>query len=272
MTTTSTPRQRLYREQGYIIVENLLPPADFQRLDEMIDRLLDGELKPAVPYQDKLPESFYTFWEPGLKDRVDLPRRQRVRLMSWMGFHHPYFWQVNSHPAIVSVVAELFGTGVKLFSDTVFMKPARHGIEAAMHQDTAFWPRLRPNALNFWLAVDRATRDNGCLHLIPGTHHHDLPHDADPVQRWILPEERVDVSRQIAMELPPNAALFMDSALVHRSYPNRSDHSRRAWTAIYVSDQVEHLEPWNIEYQFKSIPLERTDAPNPTAPAAHADV
>jgi len=242
-----------YEQEGYVIVHDLLPEKEFQKLDEMIDRLLDGEIKPETSYDGELPEEFYTFWEPNLKDRTDLPRRQRIRLMSWMAYHHSYFWKLVSHPAIVEVVAEIWGTGVQLFSDTVFMKPARHGIEAAMHQDTAFWPKIRPNAVNFWMAVDPATVENGCLHIIPGSQGEDLPHHDDPVQRWYLKDEQVDLSRQIPLELPPNSAVFMDSALVHRSYPNRSDHSRRSMTAVYVSSQVEHLEPWDNKYHFKPI-------------------
>jgi len=256
ITTTITDQQhRQYENDGYIIIEDLLPADDFAALCEMIDQLLDGELRPELPWKDKLPDEFYTFWEPKLKDRNDLPRRDRVRLMSWMSYHHEGFWNAVTHPTIVSVIADLFGAGVQLFSDTVFMKPAKHGIEAAMHQDTAFWPKLKPNALNYWMAIDPATVENGCLHLIPGTHRQDIEHASDPVQGWTLSDDQVDTSRQIPIELPPNAALFIDSGLVHRSYPNRSDHSRRAMTAVYVADPVEHVEPWNLEYDFKKIPM-----------------
>ncbi len=134
------------------------------------------------------------------------------------------------------------------------MKPAHHGIEASLHQDTAFWPKLRPNAMNFWLAVDPATVENGCLYIIPGTHHKDVFHHTDPVQRWVIRDEEAEVHRQIPIELPPNAAIYFDSAVMHRSYPNRSDHSRRAQTAIYVTDNVEHVEPWTPEYGFLPIP------------------
>src|SRR5690606_25404535 len=130
-----------YLEQGYVVVPRLLEGADLRELDEMANRLLDGALRPELDYQGYLPDHIYTFWEPGLKDRDDLPRRQRVRLMSNMCYHHPYFRRLARHPAIRSVVADLYQSGVRVFSDTLFMKPARHGIEAALHQDTAFWPK-----------------------------------------------------------------------------------------------------------------------------------
>src|SRR5262245_65914266 len=135
MTRISPAEKRQFETDGYLIVHDLLIPAELRELDAMTDRLLDGELKPEIPYHGRLPEDFYTFWEPGYKERTELPRRQRVRLMSWMGYHHPYFNAFARHSRMVEVLATLFGSSVQFFSDTVFMKPARHGIEAALNQD-----------------------------------------------------------------------------------------------------------------------------------------
>ena len=156
--------------KAFSIARDIVECADLQDQSEMVDRLFDGELEPEWDYNGKRPEEFYTFWEPAVKDRADLPRRERVRLMSWMCYYHPYFWEFACHPGICGVATSLFGTGVKIFGDTAFMKPARHGVEAAMHQDTAFWPQLEPKAMNVWIAIDPATIENGCLYIIPGTH------------------------------------------------------------------------------------------------------
>ena len=144
-----------------------------------------------------------------------------------------------------------------MFADTAFMKPARHGIAAAPHQDTAFWPKLTPNALNFWLAVDAATEENGCLWVVPGSHDKDLPHHSDPVMSWYLAEDQADFSQQIPIELAAGSAIFFDSGLIHRSYPNRSEHNRRSMTAIYVAEGVIHTEPWSNDHSFE--PLKPSD-------------
>ena len=240
-------QRRAFLDEGYVVTPNLVGDADLAELDRMANRLLDGELKPEIPYGDHLPDHFYTFWEPGMQDRTDLPRRERIRLMASMCRHHPYFRALVRHPAIYEVLAGLFGSGVRVFNDSLFMKPARHGIEAALHQDTAFWPKVEPNALNFWMAIDPATVENGCLHLIPGTHLTDLPHRDDPVQAHVLSEEQVDMSKQIPVEMEPGDALFFDSGLVHRSYPNRSPRSRRAYAVVYGSEAMRHVEPWRNE-------------------------
>ena len=193
--------KRQFDDRGYVVLPDLMTGAELAELSEMSDRLLDGQLKPDLAYNGETPDDFYTFWEPGMKERQDLPRRLRVRLMSWMCYHHSWFWEFACRPAIAGTMSELFGGGdVQIFSDTVFMKPPRHGIEAAPHQDTAFWPKLSPNAILFWMAIDPATIENGCLHIVPRSHRTDLPHRTDPVQGKMLEDcavryERADPDR-----------------------------------------------------------------------------
>ena len=257
----TSQRRKQYFDDGYLIVRGLIYGKDLAELDRMVDRLLDGALKPETAYKGWRPTAFYTFWEPDTQDRADLPRRERVRLMSNMYHHHPYFSEFSCHRAIYEVVSSLYGTGVRMFSDTVFVKPGHHGIEAALHQDTAFWPELEPNAMNFWLAIDPATVRNGCLHVIPGTHKVNLPHRDDPIQGHILHDHQIDISKQIPIELDSGDAIFFDSGLAHRSYPNHSDHCRRAYAAVYGAENLRHVKPWRTsslaaetpDYQFELI-------------------
>ena len=94
-------------------------------------------------------------------------------------------------------------------------------------QDTAFWPKLAPNAINFWLAIDPATAANGCIHLVPRSHHQELPHHDDPLHNHVLREEQADVARQVPIELEPGDALFFDSGIV--SYSHAANPSRLAY-------------------------------------------
>jgi len=129
-------------------------------------------------------------------------------------------------------------------ADTIFMKPAHHGMEAALHQDTAFLPRTDPNTLVFWMAIDPATEENGCLHMIPGSHRTRLPHRDDPIQGHVLDDKQVDMTRQKAVICEPGDAIVTDAGVAHRSYPNHSAHNRRAYTASYAPASMRFLEPW----------------------------
>lgn len=258
---TSAQRE-LYRSRGYIVVKGLVPEDELRQLSHKVDRVLDGELRPSLAWRGALPQHFQVSWEPAMESREDLERRARIRFVFGMARHDPFFRKFNRSPALCGLIASLFGSsGVQnLFGDQLFCKPPG-GVQAAMHQDTAFWPATTPTTMNLWVAIDPATTQNGCMHVIPGTHRCSFPHRDDPVQSHILDEGQVDMSRQIAVEMGPGDALFMDSGLVHRSYDNHSRKSRRAIGCVFGSADMELTGgEWRAEpYATRSADFEMID-------------
>ena len=56
------------------------------------------------------------------------------------------------------------------------------------------------------------------------------------------------MSQLVAIEMDPGDALFMDSGLVHRSYDNHSQRSRRAIGCVFGSADMELTgEEWREE-------------------------
>jgi len=78
----TTKQKQAFNEDGYVVLPKLLDGDDLAQLDAMCDAALNGVLAPETPFQGWLPDHFYTFWEPGYKDRDELPRRDRVRSLS----------------------------------------------------------------------------------------------------------------------------------------------------------------------------------------------
>eukprot|EP01043_Picozoa_sp_COSAG02_P040927 COSAG02_NODE_3351_length_6887_cov_19.626547_2_plen_310_part_00 len=267
-TTVSCEQHWLYRSRGYIVIKGLIPKEELRELSQNVDRILDGELRPSLPWRGTLPQQFRVSWEPGLQAREDLERRARIRFVFGMARHDPFFRNFNRSPTLCGIMASLFrSNGVQnLFGDQLFCKPPNGGVQAAMHQDTAFWPRTSPTTMNLWVAIDSATEQNGCLHVIPGTHRCRLPHRDDPVQSHILDERQVDISQLVPIEMGPGDVLFMDSGLVHCSYDNHSRNSRRAIGCVFGSADMELTgsewleEPYNARpAEFERIDLERTE-------------
>jgi ectoine hydroxylase-related dioxygenase (phytanoyl-CoA dioxygenase family) len=93
-----------------------------------------------------------------------------------------------------------------------------------------------------WLALDDATRENGCLRVLPGTHQHGaLP--AEVIQEY----ER----RAVEEELPEEAPLVLKAGecslhhghLLHCSTPNLSGKRRRGYATHYVSARCRYTGP-----------------------------
>src|SRR5687767_3125930 len=119
------------------------------------------------------------------------------------GFHD-LLW----HPAFTVAASQLLGDArVRFWHDQLFCKPARHGGVVAWHQDYSYWTRTTPLAhLTCWVGLDDATRENGCVHYVPGSHRWDdlpvtgLAGDMDAIQT-VLTDEQKSLFKPVAIEL-----------------------------------------------------------------------
>jgi ectoine hydroxylase-related dioxygenase (phytanoyl-CoA dioxygenase family) len=97
--------------------------------------------------------------------------------------------------------------------------------------------------LTCWIGLDDATRDNGCLHYVPGSHRWELlpitglAGDMDAVQKVLTPEQKA-AFQPIAIELKAGEASFHHPLMMHGSYENRTDRPRRAMVINVFRDGV----------------------------------
>ena len=81
------------------------------------------------------------------------------------------FLEIARTPEIVAMVGQLLGPDLALWNSSLFAKPATDGKRTPWHQDGQYWP-IRPLATcTVWIALDDSTTENGCLRVIPGSHH-----------------------------------------------------------------------------------------------------
>ena len=90
-----------------------------------------------------------------------------------------------------------------------------------------------------WLAVTEATLENGCLHVLPGSHHETI-HEHIPDRRPNALYGYVeivdhDMTDAIAVTMDPGDLLLFDSHLMHRSTDNESKKLRAAMVYHYCA-------------------------------------
>ncbi|MFD0716626.1 phytanoyl-CoA dioxygenase family protein [Paenibacillus sp. GCM10027626] len=248
----SAEQKHFFAENGYLVVPDLLSPDQLAELKTMVDRVLDGSVKPERGRPDG---DFMLQLEPGVKDRADIPRKDKIRVAFHLCHTHSYFWNHAARPEIVDVIESLLGPQIRLYTDQLFVKPANHGSEVPFHQDHAYWTQVQPyNMISCWLALDDATVENGCVHMLPGTHKQLLPHrEFEGTQKYGLLEEDVELAGEVPVEIKAGGAMFHHSLTVHRSFPNRSDKGRRGLVSIYMPADLTFVKPWDFEYGFKQI-------------------
>ena len=120
----------------------------------------------------------------------------------------------------------------------------------AWHQDYGYWYNagyLFPDMASCLIAVDRASKENGCLQVLRGSHKlgridHVLTGDRDGADL-----ARVDQALKhlelVYCEMQPGTALFFHGNVLHRSDQNRSPNSR--WSLICAYTAARNVPPFN---------------------------
>jgi hypothetical protein len=146
----------------------------------------------------------------------------------------PGFHDVLWHSGFTTRASQLLGGAVRFWHDQIFSKPARHGGVVAWHQDYSYWTRTRPLAhVTCWIGLDASTRENGCVHYVPGSHlWPDLPitglaGDMDAIYA-VLDESQKKAFNPVPIELNTGQCSFHHPRTIHGSFANTSDQPRRA--------------------------------------------
>ena len=81
------------------------------------------------------------------------------------------FAEFATNRAVTDLVADLIAPNLDCFlSQFIFKNPGAWG--QPWHQDSFYFPFDPPRPIvGVWLAVTEATLENGCLHVLPGSHH-----------------------------------------------------------------------------------------------------
>ncbi len=147
----------------------------------------------------------------------------------------PAFHDLVWNPMIAVRASQLLDGPVHFWHDQLFCKPARHGGVVAWHQDYSYWTRTKPMGhLTCWIALEDATVDNGCLQYIPGSHQWDLlpitglAGNMEAIKEVLSPEQMQAMENPKAIELKKGHISFHHPLLIHGSFANSTDRSRRA--------------------------------------------
>ena len=97
----------------------------------------------------------------------------------------------------------------------------------------------RDPLITTWTALDPATMDNGCVQVIPGSHHALVNPDHD--SGFLTPQQmshHAPDEKRIYLELEPGEVVLLHNWLLHASDVNQTDVSRRAFSVCYMDAQT----------------------------------
>ena len=93
-----------------------------------------------------------------------------IGLIDWH-FDYKFICELAIHERIVDVIEELIGPDVMLLATHFFCKYGPKEKFVAWHQDVTYWGLEPPDAVTAWYAIDDSDIGNGCMQVIPGSHH-----------------------------------------------------------------------------------------------------
>ncbi|MFK7956367.1 MAG: phytanoyl-CoA dioxygenase family protein [Lysobacterales bacterium] len=117
-------------------------------------------------------------------------------------------------------------------------KQPRIGAPVALHQDATFLFTDPVSVMGFWLALDDATEENGCLWALPGGHTLGLKRrmrrSGESTRMEILDDQPFPDSPLTALPVPRGSLIILHGLLPHLSYANQSDQPRHAYSLHLV--------------------------------------
>ncbi|MEX2222061.1 MAG: phytanoyl-CoA dioxygenase family protein [Candidatus Rokuibacteriota bacterium] len=249
-----------YRDQGYLVVPDVLDAPTLHTIRAEMARILDAA-RAVATHTDR-----YDL-EPG--HRPDDPRVRRVKMPHRF---YPVFQQLMRHPSLVAVLHDLLGPAVRLHGSKINLKSPRYGSPVEWHQDWAFYPHTNDDLLAVGVMLDDCTSDNGPLLVVPGSHrgptfdhhtgdhhtgdhhtgdHHTGDHHADRYFCGAIDPAAVrdEIARAVPLTGRAGSMSFHHVRLVHGSAQNVSSLPRTlllyeygaadAWPIMGVADLAE---------------------------------
>ena len=219
-----------FHEFGYLAGIKLLEDDQIEVLRQQLTEVMD----PRHPAHDL----FYEFHSNESEDSDSVLFHSLGQWRIASGFHD-ILW----NPAFVMAAHQLLeNKPVRFWHDQLFYKPARHGGVVAWHQDYSYWTRtIAMQHLTCWTGLDDATIENGCLHYVPKSHKWglldapSLAGDMNGLMKYLTEEQKKEF-KPVAIEMKKGYGAFHHPLLVHGSYENKSERSRRAFVINVFAD------------------------------------
>ncbi|NXW03335.1 PHYD1 protein, partial [Fregetta grallaria] len=267
-----SPRLFQFRKDGFLVLEQFFTAEECDSMRNQIQRIVaEMEVPPhcRTEFSTKEEEQlqaqgssdyFLTsgdkirfFFEKGVLDERGnflIPKEKSVsKIGHALHAYDPVFKQIT-HSSKVQELGRKLGLERPVVVQSMYIFK-RYGIPPALkdprdwclvavtpHQDATFL-HTEPlgRILGFWIALEDATRENGCLWFIPGSHTSGITRrmvraasGTSTCVEFVGSEPAYDNSQFIPLPISKGGLILIHGEVVHKSELNSSESSRHAFT------------------------------------------
>lgn len=231
MSSAVTDVGQKLREDGFVVLNDVFSEDELEPRRQLVDEIIEYE------------KAGYTHPLSG-DDCPYLDHRTDQGALYGVFQRHPQFQSMASNNDVLDAVEAILGPHLYLYVNSVVYKPPEGKNEVPMHQD--FMSRAdESDRYIAWMPLYDATRDNGCLKVVPGTHteadlewhrvegetHHDR-----------LNQDQFDESEIRYLPIDAGDVLVFNQHLVHGSDEVTSEAPRHAFRAVYKAPSKDDIK------------------------------
>lgn len=237
-----------YQEHGYLAVEAVMPAPEIEVVRGIYDRLFhEGRSQADRDYYD-------------LNGARAEGKTVAIPQILQPAKYAPALLRTQLVANLKAMMKQLHGATTKMMGDHAINKPPHNAAATPWHQDEAYWdPAKEYSSLSIWVPLQPATKDNGCMHFVPGSHRLEIvPHrpiGGNPLTPGLEVEPGTfDFGSAVGCELPAGGATFHHSRTLHYTPPNNSDDYRRAYIAM--GSAYERVRPVPRRFPWRELQRE----------------
>lgn len=252
---TATDARRVaddLRDDGFAIVRGAFDPHEVAELRERTADLYRMGIDHPVTYRhgnlayEILPEKHFG-------------NRYLIQAY-WFAWADRWFDTFRSHPAVYSLLEPILGPDIKQVTQQIHWKPPGARVSGyRFHQDLMFrearsaYEDVVRDTVNVGIAIDRATPENGCLRVVPGSHRLGYLGLSDngggSIMNGLTADDElrdvgIDPASIVDVVLEPGDVVIWGLLTVHGSLPNESAHDRAFAISSYVRGDTSQRGEW----------------------------
>ena len=201
-----------FRHNGFHRVTRTLPRKLVARLNAVTDEQIATLAEPVE-------------WETGTNSRTP----DNVRRLSKILARDPVYLKAATHPIVLDALTGVLGNNIELLTNKhnhIMVRPPG-SVPVPWHSGEELY---EPTLITALIYLEESTIDNGCVHLVPGSH---LRPFAKPRRPGGDFRRNSLYRRSLPVPMPAGGVLLFNDCCFHGSDVNRSNGSRRSMTLGY---------------------------------------
>ena len=227
-----------YWEYGYTVAQGLLPAEELERWNTRLQDIIEGRV-PAAKRMLVMRDVMIA--RGAVETERDVEAIAKIQDFE----NDPVLDAYNQHERVLDCVEQIIGPDIQTIHCMLINKPPNVDGRHPLHQDLVYFPFRPAHAIvASWTALERVTKENGCLVVVPGTHkgplleHENMEWEYVNAGYWGA-EGVGEATERIHLECEPGDTVFFHSLILHGSGRNKTPGFRRAISCHYCSTQVE---------------------------------